>query len=44
MIFSANVRQQEIAFISVGNSATVPLDVSNGQTLPGVVEEFILKK
>src|ERR1035437_6052711 len=33
MVFSANVRQQDIDFISVGNPATVALDAMNKQTM-----------
>ena len=44
MIFSANVRQQEIEFISVGNPATVSLDSLNGQTLSGVVDKIYPQK
>jgi len=44
MIFSANVRQQEIAFISIGNPAAVSLDVLNGQTLSGVVDKIYPQK
>jgi len=44
MVFSANVRQQEIAFISVGNPVTVSLDAISGQTLQGVVDKIYPQK
>ena len=44
MVFSANVRQQDIAFISVGNSANVLLDSSNGQFMNGVVDRIYPQK
>jgi len=44
MVFSANVRQQDIAFISVGNSASVLLDSSNGQYVNGVVDKIYPQK
>ncbi len=44
MVFSANVRQQDIAFISVGNSASVLLDSSNGQYISGVVDKIYPQK
>lgn len=40
MVFSANVRQQDINFISVGNGATVVLDANNGQELSGIVDRI----
>lgn len=44
MVFSANVSQQDIAFISVGNSASVLLDSSNGQYANGVVDRIYPQK
>lgn len=44
MVFSANVRQQEIAFISVGNPATVSLDALNGKALNGIVDKIYPQK
>jgi len=44
MVFSANVRQQDISFISVGNSATVSLDSLGGQTLEGIVDRIYPQK
>jgi len=44
MVFSANVRQQEIAFISVGNPVAVSLDALNGKTLQGVVDKIYPQK
>jgi RND family efflux transporter MFP subunit len=44
MVFSANVRQQEIAFISVGNPVTVSLDSLNGKTLLGLVDKIYPQK
>jgi len=44
MVFSANVRQQEIAFISVGNPATVSLDALNGEVLQGIVDKIYPQK
>jgi len=44
MVFSANVRQQDIDFISVGNPATVSLDAMGGETLQGVVDKIYPQK
>jgi RND family efflux transporter MFP subunit len=44
MVFSANVRQQDVDFISVGNPVTVSLDALNGQTLQGVVDKIYPQK
>ena len=44
MVFSANVRQQEVAFIKIGNSATVSLDALNGKTLQGIVDKIYPQK
>jgi HlyD family secretion protein len=44
MVFAANVRQQEIAFISVGNLVTVSLDSSNGKALQGIVDKIYPQK
>lgn len=44
MVFSANVRQQDISFISVGNTVTVSLDGLGGQTLKGVVDRIYPQK
>jgi hypothetical protein len=44
MVFNANVRQQEIAFISVGNSVTISLDALNGKILQGVVDKIYPQK
>jgi len=43
-VFSANVRQQDVDFISVGNPATVSLDALKGKTLQGIVDRIIRKK
>ena len=40
MVFSANVRQQDVNFISVGNKATVLLSGTNGQYVNGVVDRI----
>lgn len=40
MVFAANVRQQDISFISIGNSAKVMLDGQNGQTITGTVDKI----
>ena len=40
IVFSANVRQQDINFISVGNSATITLDGGNGQSFSGIVDRI----
>ncbi len=40
MVFRANVRQQDINFISVGNSANVVLNGANGQILTGIVDRI----
>ena len=44
MVFSANVRQQNVDFISVGNPVTVTLDALNGKTLQGVVDRIYPQK
>jgi RND family efflux transporter MFP subunit len=44
IVFSANVRQQEIAFISVGNPVAVSLDALNGKVLQGVVDKIYPQK
>ena len=44
MVFSANVRQQDIDFISVGNPATVSLDALKGKTLQGIVDRIYPQK
>ncbi len=44
MVFSANVRQQDIDFISVGNPVVVSLDSLGGQTLQGVVDRIYPQK
>lgn len=44
MVFSANVRQQDVDFISVGNQATVTLDAVKGKTLSGVVDRIYPQK
>jgi RND family efflux transporter MFP subunit len=44
MVFSANVRQQDIDFISVGNQVTVALDAVKGQALSGVVAKIYPQK
>lgn len=44
MVFSANVRQQDIDFISVGNSAKITLDGKNGQVILGVVDKIYPQK
>jgi RND family efflux transporter MFP subunit len=40
MVFAANVRQQDIDFISVGNKASVLLDSASGQYVDGVVDRI----
>ncbi len=40
IVFSANVRQQDINFIGVANSATVVLDGLNGKKFQGVVDRI----
>ncbi len=40
MVFSANVREQDIPFISVGNSAKIMLDSQKGQVISGVVDKI----
>jgi HlyD family secretion protein len=44
MIFSANVRQQEIAFIAVGNTVSVSLDALNGKAMQGIVDKIYPQK
>jgi RND family efflux transporter MFP subunit len=44
MVFSANVRQQEIAFISVGNPVSVSLDALSEKTLLGIVDKIYPQK
>jgi HlyD family secretion protein len=44
MVFSANVRQQDIDFISVGNEASVTIDTIKGKTLTGVVDRIYPQK
>jgi RND family efflux transporter MFP subunit len=44
IVFSANVRQQEITFIKVGNSVSVSLDALNGKTLQGIVDKIYPQK
>ena len=43
MVFSANVRQQDVSFISVGNSASVLLDGTN-QYVSGTVDRIYPQK
>jgi RND family efflux transporter MFP subunit len=40
IVFSANVRQQEIAFIKVGNSVSISLDALNGKPMQGIVDKI----
>ncbi len=40
MVFSANVRQQDINFISIGNSAKIMPDGRNGEIITGVVSKI----
>ncbi len=40
MVFAANVRQQDIDFISVGNSAKIMLDSQKGQVITGAVDKI----
>lgn len=40
MVFSANVRQQDADFISVGNTAKITLDGHSGQVITGVVDKI----
>ena len=40
MVFSANVRQQDADFISVGNSAKITLDGKGGRVITGVVDKI----
>jgi hypothetical protein len=44
IVFSANVKQQEIDFISVGNQVAVSLDVLNGKALQGIVDKIYPQK
>src|ERR1035437_5464870 len=44
IVFTANVRQQEIAFIKVGNSDSVQLDALNGKNLQGIVDKIYPQK
>ena len=44
MVFSANVRQQDVDFISVGNPATISLDALRGNVLQGVVDRIYPQK
>jgi multidrug resistance efflux pump len=44
IVFSANVRQQEIDFISIGNPVTVSLDALSGNALKGVVDKIYPQK
>jgi len=44
MVFSANVRQQDIDFISVGNSVSITLDAMKGQAMQGVVDKIYPQK
>ncbi len=40
MVFSANVRQQDINYVNVGSLATIILDGENGQKFQGVVDKI----
>lgn len=44
MIFAANVRQQDIGFISTGNSAKIILDGHSGEVIMGVVDKIYPQK
>jgi len=44
MVFSANVRQQDIDFMSVGNPVAVSLDALDGKVLQGVVDKIYPQK
>jgi RND family efflux transporter MFP subunit len=44
MVFGANVKQQDIDFISVGNPATVALDAMGKQIMQGVVDRIYPQK
>ena len=44
MVFSANVRQQDIDFISIGNSAKITLDGKSGQVITGIVDKIYPQK
>jgi RND family efflux transporter MFP subunit len=44
IVFSANVRQQDIDFISIGNPVAISLDALNGQVLQGVVDKIYPQK
>ena len=44
IVFSANVRQQDIDFISVGNVVTVSLDAMKSQAMQGVVDKIYPQK
>jgi len=44
MVFSANVRQQDVDFISIGNAATVSIDASKGKTMQGIVDKIYPQK
>jgi len=44
IVFSANVRQQDVDFISPGNVVTISLDAMKGQTMQGVVDKIYPQK
>ncbi len=44
MVFSANVRQQDIDFISVGNEATITLDSNPSNKITGTVDKIYPQK
>lgn len=44
IVFSANVRQQDVDFISLGNAATVSLDAMKGKAMQGVVDRIYPQK
>lgn len=44
IVFSANVRQQDVDFISLGNAVTVSLDAMKGQVMQGVVDKIYPQK
>jgi len=44
IVFSANVRQQDVDFISLGNAVTISLDAMKEQTMQGVVDRIYPQK
>jgi multidrug efflux pump subunit AcrA (membrane-fusion protein) len=44
MVFSANVRQQDVDFISIGNQVTVQIDAFKEKTMQGIVDRIYPQK